>query len=157
MLRKIDKTADYIAAILLGVMAILVFMLVIFRYLLHLPLDWGEELSRYLFIWSSMLGAAIALKRKSHFGMDFLVKTLPSNMRRYVAISVSLCVCALLVVVAVQGAKLTIINFSQVSPTILIPMAVPYAAIPISGFLMLISMISQVWEMFSDMKMKGQG
>ena len=44
MLRlMLDKGVDYIAAILLAVMTILVFMQVLFRYWLHLPLDWGRR------------------------------------------------------------------------------------------------------------------
>ena len=60
----LGKGVDYVAAILVSVMTVLVFLQVLFRYWLHLPLDWGEEVSRYLFIWSAMLGAAIATKRK---------------------------------------------------------------------------------------------
>jgi TRAP-type C4-dicarboxylate transport system permease small subunit len=146
MLRLIlGKGVDYLAAILLTVMTILVFMQVVFRYGLFLPLDWGEEASRYLFIWSAMLGAAVATKRGAHFGVDFLVKALPSPLQMLVAVSANLCVCALMGFVVVQGTKLVIINLSQMSPTLAIPMAVPYAAIPACALLMLIYTISETW------------
>ncbi len=157
MLRlMLGKGIDYITATLLAVMTILVFMQVLFRYWLHLPLDWGEEVSRYLFIWSAMLGAAIGTKRRAHFGIDFLVKTLPSSVQMGIAISVNLCVCALMGLVAVQGTKLTIINFAQISPTLSIPMGVPYAAIPICALLMLIYTISETWAIASGAKRGGE-
>ena len=153
----LDKGVDYIAAILLAVMTILVFMQVLFRYWLHLPLDWGEEVSRYLFIWAAMLGAAIAMKRRAHFGIDLLVKVLPSSVQRCVAIGINLCICALMSLVVVQGAKLTIINLSQISPTLAIPMGVPYAAIPVSAVLMLISTISETCAIILGTKRQEEG
>ena len=158
MLRlMLDKGVDYVAALLLAVMAILVFMQVLFRYWLHLPLDWGEEVSRYLFIWGAMLGAAVAMKRRSHFGIDLLVKVLPSSVQRCVAIGINLCICALMSLVVVQGTKLTIINFSQISPTLAIPMGVPYAAIPVSAVLMLISTVSETWAIILGRQGEGEG
>ena len=157
MLRlMLGKGIDYITATLLAVMTILVFMQVLFRYWLHLPLDWGEEVSRYLFIWAAMLGAAIGTKRRAHFGIDFLVKALPSSVQMGTAISVNLCVCALMGLVAVQGTKLTIINFAQISPTLSIPMGVPYAAIPICALLILIYTISETWAIASGAKRGGE-
>lgn len=146
MLRLVlGKGVDYVAAILVAVMAVLVFLQVLFRYWLHLPLDWGEEVSRYLFIWSAMLGAAIATKRRAHFGIDFLVKILPSPAQKGIAIGVNLCICALLGLIAVQGARLAVLNLSQISPTLFIPMGYPYAAIPACALLMLIYTIAETW------------
>jgi TRAP-type C4-dicarboxylate transport system permease small subunit len=156
MLRLLlGKGVDYIAAILLAVMTVLVFLQVLFRYWLQLPLDWGEEVSRYLFIWSAMLGAAIAAKRRAHFGIDFLVTALPSPVQTAIAIGVNLCICALMGVVAVQGTKLALSNLSQISPTLAIPMAVPYAAVPVCALLMLIYTISETWAVVSGAKKEG--
>jgi TRAP-type C4-dicarboxylate transport system permease small subunit len=157
MLRWVlGKGVDYLTAILLAVMTVLVFLQVLFRYWLELPLDWGEEVSRYLFIWSAMLGAAIAAKRRAHFGIDFLVKALPSSVQTAIAVGVNLCICALMGVVAVQGTKLALSNLSQISPTLSIPMGVPYAAIPACALLMLIYTISETWAIVSGAKKEGE-
>lgn len=157
MLRLLlGKGVDYIAAILLAVMTVLVFLQVLFRYWLQLPLDWGEEVSRYLFIWSAMLGAAIAAKRRAHFGIDFLVKILPFPVQTATAVGVNLCICALMGVVAVQGTKLALSNLSQISPTLAIPMAVPYAAVPVCALLMLIYTIVETWAIASGAKKAGE-
>jgi TRAP-type C4-dicarboxylate transport system permease small subunit len=73
-----------------------------------------------------------------------------------IAISVNLCVCALMGLVAVQGTKLAIINFAQISPTLSIPMGVPYAAIPICALLMLIYTIAETWAIASGAKRGGE-
>jgi TRAP-type transport system small permease protein len=151
----LGKGVDYLTAILIAVMAVLVFLQVLFRYWLHLPLDWGEEVSRYLFIWSAMLGAAIATKRRAHFGIDFLVKTLPASAQRGIAVGINLCVCALLGLVAVQGSRLAVLNMSQISPTLFIPMGFPYAAIPVCALLMLIYTIADTWAIAVGTKKEG--
>lgn len=153
MLRlMLGKGVDYVAAILLVVMTVLVFLQVLFRYWLHLPLDWGEEVSRYLFIWSAMLGAAIATKRRAHFGIDFLVKILPASAQKGIAIGVNLCICALMGLIAVQGTRLAVLNLSQISPTLFIPMGFPYAAIPACALLMLIYTIAETWAIAAGAK-----
>jgi len=157
MLKRIlGKGVDYLAAVLLALMTVLVFLQVLFRYWLELPLDWGEEVSRYLFIWSAMLGAAIATKRRAHFGIDFLVKALPSSVEVSIAVCVNLCICGLMAVVAVQGTKLALMNLSQISPTLAIPMGVPYAAIPACALLMLIYTMLETWGIVSGTKREGE-
>ena len=150
----LGKGVDYVAAILVSVMTVLGFLQVLFRYWLHLPLDWGEEVSRYLFVWSAMLGAAIATKRRAHFGIDFLVKILPSPAQKGIAIGVNLCICALLGLIAVQGTRLAVLNLSQISPTLSVPMGFPYAAIPACALLMLIYTIADTWAIAAGAKKK---
>jgi TRAP-type C4-dicarboxylate transport system permease small subunit len=148
----LGKGVDYLAAILLTIMTVVVFLQVLFRYWLHLPLDWGEEVSRYLFVWSAMLGAGIATKRGGHFGIDFLVKILPPVAQKVIAIGVNLCICALLGLIAVQGTRLAILNLSQISPTLSVPMGFPYAAIPACALLMLIYTIAGTWAIATGAK-----
>jgi len=72
-----------------------------------------------------------------------------------IAVGVNLCICALMGVVAVQGTKLALSNLSQISPTLAIPMAVPYAAVPVCALLMLIYTISETWAIVSGAKKEG--
>src|SRR5262245_4649421 len=43
------------------------------RYVLHKPLVWSDELASILFLWLSMLGAVIALRRGAHMRMTGVV------------------------------------------------------------------------------------
>ena len=45
---------------------VVLFMGVVFRYLLHQPLVWSDELASMLFLWLAMLGAAVAFERGEH-------------------------------------------------------------------------------------------
>ena len=46
---------------------------VISRYVMHAPLVWSDELASILFLWLSMLGAVVALRRSEHMRMAALL------------------------------------------------------------------------------------
>ena len=52
---------EFVAAILLMGITLVVTMQVVCRYLLKDLPPWSEELSRYLFIWAIFMGACVAL------------------------------------------------------------------------------------------------
>ncbi len=55
-----------VSAILVALVTV-TFSQVVFRYLLHAPLAWSEELARFLLMWMASLSAAYAFKTRSHF------------------------------------------------------------------------------------------
>ncbi|NIX00358.1 MAG: TRAP transporter small permease subunit, partial [Phycisphaerae bacterium] len=54
----------------MGVLVIDVTWQVITRFVLKNPSSWTEELATYLLIWVGLLGAAVALHRGAHLGID---------------------------------------------------------------------------------------
>jgi TRAP-type C4-dicarboxylate transport system permease small subunit len=51
------KFLNIFIAAALAMMAILVFSNVVLRYVFNSGITWSEEMSRFLFIWSTFLGA----------------------------------------------------------------------------------------------------
>jgi TRAP-type C4-dicarboxylate transport system permease small subunit len=45
---------------------------VVSRYVVGRPLAWTDEAARYLFIWVSFLGAAVAVRRRANFKLDLI-------------------------------------------------------------------------------------
>ncbi|NPC54634.1 TRAP transporter large permease [Caenimonas soli] len=75
--RRVDSglgaTVEAAAA---GLVLVEIFVLlagVITRYVFHKPLVWSDELASVLFLWLSMLGAVVALRRGEHMRMTGLV------------------------------------------------------------------------------------
>jgi TRAP-type C4-dicarboxylate transport system permease small subunit len=62
----------------LAVMVVLVFGNVVLRYAFNTGITISEELSRWLFVWLTFVGAIIALRDHSHLGMDSVVSRLPT-------------------------------------------------------------------------------
>ena len=63
-------------AALLAVMVVLVFGNVVMRYAFNSGITVSEELSRWLFVWMTFLGAIVAIKEHGHLGTDMLVSHL---------------------------------------------------------------------------------
>jgi len=60
----------------LALMVVLVFGNVVLRYAFNSGITVSEEVSRWLFVWMTFLGAVVALKEHAHLGTDVLVSRL---------------------------------------------------------------------------------
>jgi TRAP-type transport system small permease protein len=62
----------------LALMVVLVFGNVVLRYAFNMGITVSEELSRFLFVWMTFLGAIIAFREHGHLGVDMVVSRLPT-------------------------------------------------------------------------------
>lgn len=72
---------EYVIAIIVLVMFVLVVLNVLTRYVISYSLAFTEELVTYLFVCASMFGAPVACVRGANIGMDAVVKLLPKSWR----------------------------------------------------------------------------
>ena len=70
-------------AICLAVMVVLVFGNVVMRYGFNSGITLSEELSRWLFVWMTFMGAIVALKEHGHLGTDMLVGKLGPRGKKF--------------------------------------------------------------------------
>ncbi len=145
-LTKLDdllaKAEEWTLVALVVVMSGVVFLQVVYRYLLAQPLQWSEELARYAFVWISLFGAALSVRRRGHFGMDFFLRMLPARGRRVLTAFVHLAMGAVMVVLLINGVLLVEKTAAQRSPAMEISMGWAYACVPIGAALMLIHLVA---------------
>ena len=67
------KLLEYAMALFMLLMVIMVFGNVVLRYGFNSGIAISEELSRWLFVWVTFMGAVVALKEKGHLGTDMLI------------------------------------------------------------------------------------
>jgi TRAP-type transport system small permease protein len=65
------KLISYLLALIMLAMVVLVFGNVFMRYALNSGFTISEELSRWLFVWMTFLGAVVALRDNGHLGWSF--------------------------------------------------------------------------------------
>ncbi len=70
---------EYLSGAVLAIDVLVVFASVIFRYVLHDPVDWAEEVARALMIVLVFFGAATVLARGQHVGVDLFRRMLPQH------------------------------------------------------------------------------
>ena len=82
----LHNPVELVASLVCGMVVVVVFLQVLFRYALHMPLDWAEELAMVLFQWVSFIGAGLAVRRGFHFHVDLVLKRLPERVQATVAL-----------------------------------------------------------------------
>ena len=77
LLDRFCRLLDALMVLLLAAMVVLVFGNVVLRYAFDSGITVSEEMSRWLFVWMTFLGAIVAIKEHGHLGSDMLVSRLP--------------------------------------------------------------------------------
>ncbi len=119
-------------------LVVVVFAQVALRYLTYQPLAWTEELARYVFLWLSLLGAAVGGRRGTHFAVDLVPRRLRGKSGRALRAGIHLAEIGFYIVLTLAGARLVRIVHLQYSPTLGLPMSAAYAAIPTAAALLTI-------------------
>jgi TRAP-type C4-dicarboxylate transport system permease small subunit len=149
MKKFLSRIVEDVCFVLVVVLAVVVFFQVFNRFILKAPMAWTEELAMLLFQWVVFLGAAVGVKRMSHFGIDLLVEKLSEKTRHRIDLIVPFAVGAIAMTLIVEGFKLLKLTQYQLYTTMDISHAWATAAMPISGFLMMFYLIRheiRIWK-----------
>lgn len=134
------------AALLLVAEVVLLLTNVFCRYVLQDPLIWGDELASILFIWLSMLGAVVALRRGEHMRLTMFVDRMSPQNRAF-AETVGNFIVMTFVLLLVRPATDWAMNEWIIStPALELPNTIPAAAIPVAAALMLVLAITRLLE-----------
>lgn len=80
-MKSIQSVVEAAAALILGAVAVVVFLQVITRYALQMAIPWSEETARYLLVWLTFLGAAAAGARGQQLVVDTLTELVPKRFQ----------------------------------------------------------------------------
>ena len=80
--RSIFAALDILLALLIGAMALMVFVNVVMRYALNSGLPLSDELSRFAFVWLTFIGAVVVHHHRQHMGMETVVAQFGTAGRR---------------------------------------------------------------------------
>ena len=143
------KIAGWAVMFSMASIAIIIPYEVFGRYILGNMSSWTSEYSQYALVWASMLGGAVGLKRGYQVGITSLTDALPPGPSKVVQAMSSICVIIFLSLTSWYGVEQMMMNRFQVSSTMGIPMSIPYAALPVGFFVMLLVSIEQFVDLLS--------
>ncbi len=115
-----------IMASCLALMSIFVFTNVVLRYAFNSGITWSEELSRYLFVWMTFLGAIAALKDKKHLEVDMFVSRLPGPLKKVVMLVGQLIMLGVLWLLLEGSWKMTLMSMNSKAPATGLPLSYVY-------------------------------
>lgn len=139
MLRTfLDKLEEWFLVGSMAFSVLLVFAQVVMRYVFKNSLSWSEELTRYLFLWMSWVGASYAVRCRSHFRVTLLLDMLKGKVREAYELLILLIWLGFGVFMTYQGGRMSLLLWQrgQLSAAMEIPMALAYASVPFGCALM---------------------
>lgn len=133
----------------LALMVVLVFGNVVLRYGFNSGFTISEELSRWLFVWMTFLGAVVALNERTHLGTDTLIARLGVRGKK-ICLGISYVLMLLMCWMVFRGAwQQTLINIPSVSAVMQASMGIFYATGVVFSVLAAPILLLQLWRLVS--------
>lgn len=143
----LDAWLEAMAAGLMAIICIVIFLGVVSRYVLLSPITWAEEVARLCLVWITFLGTYLAYRRRLHISIDVIRARLGPRTRRAIHFVVTILLVVLMTMLLVQGGKYSGAFMGSATPLLGIPLGVVYAALPLSAALMLISVLAELLDL----------
>lgn len=144
------KLEEWALMLMIIFMVLLVFLQVLSRYVFNVSIGWSSELSRYCLIWITWISASYVIRIQEHIRIMTLVDYFNEKVQKAIEVFVVLCWFIFALVMAVIGTDvfMGIKQMGQKTSTLQWPMWVIYIIIPITGCLMMIRLIQQLYFIF---------
>ena len=142
----IDRICCTVIIILIALMVLVTSMQIICRVFFS-ALSWSEELTRYLLVYSTFLGAGSVYKKNGHISVLIVQQMLPPKFQKYVAMFVNVLCGILFGIAAFYGFKYMSLQGNQLSAALRVPMKYIYMSIPIGFSIMILHVIDNIINM----------
>lgn len=130
----------WLVIVILAAMALMVFANVALRFLTDASILWVEEVSRYLMIWLTFLGAGLVFRYGGHIGID----TLQDSMPRFAPVIRGFIFVFLLGFFGFMvwiGMRYALLTWGQTTPVMGIPVGIVYLAMPVGFGLLIVHLL----------------
>ena len=154
VMNVIETVALSFSLVLLLAMTVSTSLQVLSRYLFPMPISWTEEFSRRAMSWLMFLAAPIAYRKGAQIGVDIVVEMFSPLFKKIAAIVVHTLIGVFGYIMIQQGNIISSRSFRQVSSALNISMKYVYWIIILSGFLIMIFAMEQIFICLSDSKVK---
>ena len=144
----LSRVLEVLAILAMGILVLDVTWGVVTRYLLGEQAKWTEELARFLLIWVSMLGGALAYRQREHLGIDFFVDSLHPDTGHGMRLLKQSVVCFAAAAVFLYGGIRIVSDAmatGQTTPALGWKMGYVYAAVPLAGAFILLFALEEMF------------
>ena len=136
------KILEWIAIACMASFVLIIFVQVLSRAL-KISAPWADELARYLLIYATFVGSAIATRRGQQLGVDYFINKMPRALKKIVNYSMFACSIIFQGILLIYGTRLTILSLKTVSPILQWSTGLIFLVIPITAALTMAMLIQQ--------------
>lgn len=154
----LNRVVEITCVALLVLLVLDVWLGVLVRYVIPLPLTFTEELARYLMIWMALLAVSSGIAHREHIGVEFVFGRLPARLRRWLAIAFNLIAFLFFFALFWYGLGFASRGFSRVTMIYSIPKGYPYIGVPLAAFMACVQLaLMGVHDYFAERAPKSTG
>lgn len=130
---KINWLVERVTVVLLVLLVLDVWLGVLVRYVIPLPLTFTEELARYLMIWMALLAVSSGIAHREHIGVEFIFTRLPAPVRRWLAVAFDVIAFVFFFALFFYGIGFAARGFSRLTMIYAIPKGYPFIGVPLAA------------------------
>lgn len=130
---RINWFVERFCVLLLVLLVLDVWLGVLVRYAIPLPLTFTEELARYLMIWMALLAVSSGIVYREHIGVEFLFSRLPAALRRFMSVGFDLIAFAFFFALLWYGLGFAERGFSRMTMIYSMPKGYPFLGVPLAA------------------------
>lgn len=127
---RLNRVVEVVCVVLLVLLVLDVWLGIVARYLIPLPITFTEELARYLMIWMALLAVSCGIVHKEHIGVEFLFSRFPAGLRRFLAVAFDVLSFGFFLVLFWYGLGFAERGFSRVTMIYAMPKGYAFSAVP---------------------------
>ena len=132
----LDKICGAICVLMIAAMVILTTLQIVFRTWFT-ALSWSDEVTRYLLVWSTFLGATCVYRHSGNISITFIQEAFPANISKVLRVAVHI-VCFVLFVVLLYYGWQYVGSLNRTATSIPLKMSQVYLCMPISMLILMI-------------------
>ncbi len=145
MTGHIEQTLVRVNAFIIGLMMIIMFVLVftnvVTRYCFGFSIATAEEISTFLMIWVTYLGAGLALREGRHASIDFFQDLLGDKARKWIRLLLGIVLILFFALLCWYGVRFAHFGWGLETIATQIPKGIPYLCIPIGAALFIVHLV----------------
>ncbi len=144
IVQGIGKLLELFAVLMLTAMSCLVFINVVLRYGFNSSINITEEVSRFMFVWVTFLGAILAFAGNQHVRVTMFVEKMPQIVQKILPIFTDLAMlyCCYLIV---DGSWIQFqLNINNLAPISGLPQGITFFASVVAGILIGLLIVGRI-------------
>ncbi len=142
----LDYASGAVCVFCLAAMVLLAGLQIVCR-IWFTALAWSEELTRYLMVWATFLGASCVYRRSGHINVTVVQALFPEPCQKMMRLCCHLLCGAFCLTAALYGIDYMGMQSRQLSAALRIPMSWVYLAIPVGCGLIVLHVLDSIINM----------
>lgn len=152
----LDHVCGWICVVCVAAMVLLTGAQIVCR-LYFTALAWSEELTRYLMVWATFLGASCVYRRCGHISVTVIQNLFPRMGKKMMQVCCHLLCGMFFIAAVVYGLEYMGMQSRQLSAALRIPMSWVYLAIPVGCGIMACHVVDLLLQELPNSCKNGEG